>query len=87
MFWEIKDPGRKKLELLEADVQQLLNDQNEYLKLREACNLIFSIFMVGRQETTSCPTLVIISANTVSREKVVNAIRESRILDKYEGFF
>lgn len=85
MFWEIKDPGRKKLEPLEADVQRLLNDQNEYLKLREACNLSFSIFMVGRQETTSCLTLVIISANTVSRKKVVDAIRGSRILDKYEG--
>jgi len=85
MFWEIKDPGRKKLEPLEADVQRLLNDQNEYLKLREACNLSFSIFMVGRQETTSCPTLVIISANTISRKKVVGAIRGSRILDKYEG--
>jgi hypothetical protein len=84
-FWEVKDPGRKELAPLEVEVQQLLNTHNEHFKEREASNLSFSIFMVGRNETTSSPTLVIISANKRSRQKVVDTILSSKILDKYEG--
>jgi hypothetical protein len=62
-FWEVKDPGRKELAPLEAKVQELLNTQHEDFKEREASNLSFSVFMVGRNEATSCPTVVIISAN------------------------
>ncbi|KAE9365103.1 hypothetical protein N431DRAFT_518082 [Stipitochalara longipes BDJ] len=85
IFWEVKDPARTKLASLEVEVQKLLNDHNEHLKEREACNLSFSLFMVGRHETTSCPTLVIISTNKKSRQKVVSTIRTNGILAKYEG--
>ncbi|KAN0089172.1 hypothetical protein V8E51_019432 [Hyaloscypha variabilis] len=85
VFWEVKDPARTKLASLEVLVQDLLNDHNEHLKEREACNLSFSIFMVGRNESTSCPTLVIISSNEKSRKKVVDIIRKSGIIDKYQG--
>jgi hypothetical protein len=89
IFWEIQDPGRAGLIPLKGEIQGFLNDHNEnlneHLKKREACNLGFDIFMVGRSESTSCPTLVIISSNRKSRSKVVEAIRKSGILDKYEG--
>jgi hypothetical protein len=62
-FWEVKDPGREKLVTLELEVRLLLNTHNEHLKEREACNVSFAIFMVGREETACCPTLVIISSN------------------------
>jgi hypothetical protein len=84
-FWEIKDPRREKLVPLELEVQQLLNTHNEHLMQREASNLSFSIFMVGRHETASCPILVIISTNKKSRQRVVDTIRRSGILEKYEG--
>jgi len=85
IFWEIKDPAQTKLASLELEVQKLLNDHNEDLKEREACNLSFSLFMVGRHEMASCPTLVIISTNKKSRQKVINTIRSNGILEKYEG--
>jgi hypothetical protein len=84
-FWEVKDPGRQQLAPLEVEVQQLLNTHNEQFKEREACNLSFSLFMVGQKDTSSCPTLVIISANKQSRQKVVDTIRSSKILEKYPG--
>jgi hypothetical protein len=84
-FWEVEDPARTKLAPLEVEVQTLLNDHNEDLKDREASNLSFSLFMVGRQETTSCPTLVIITTNKKLRQRVLDTIRRSGILDKYEG--
>jgi hypothetical protein len=89
IFWEIQDPGRAALNPLKGEIQTFLNDHNEnlneHLKEREACNLGFDIFMVGRSESTSCPTLVIISSNRKSRNKVVEAIRKIGILGKYEG--
>jgi hypothetical protein len=85
IFWEIKDPGRAKLAALEVDIQKFLNDHNEHLKERESSNISFSLFMIGKHETVSCPTLVVISANKKSRRRVVDSIRKSKILDKYEA--
>ncbi|PMD57794.1 uncharacterized protein K444DRAFT_24532 [Hyaloscypha bicolor E] len=84
-FWEVKDPGREKLVTLKLEVRLLLNTHNEHLKEREACNVYFAIFMVGREETACCPTLVIISSNKSARQKVIEVIRSNGILDKYEG--
>lgn len=85
IFWEIKDPGRSKLAALEVEIQKFLNDHNEHLKERESSNISFSLFMIGKHETVSCPALVIISTNKKSRQKVVESIRKSGILDKYDG--
>jgi hypothetical protein len=85
IFWEIKDPGRAKLAALEVEIQKFLNDHNEHLKERESSNISFSLFMIGKHETVSCPTLVVISTNKKSRRMVVESIRESGILDKYDG--
>jgi hypothetical protein len=84
-FWEIQDPGREKLAPLKAEVQKFLSDGNEHLTEQEPSDLRFSIFMVGRNESTSSPTLVIISTNKKSREMFMNTIRSSGVLDKYEG--
>lgn len=84
-FWEVEDPGRAKLAPLEGEIQQLLNNYNEELKEREASNVSFSVFMVGRSRTTACPTLVVISTSKRSRQKVLDTIRRSKILDKYPG--
>ena len=85
IFWEVKDPGRAKLAALEVDIQKFLNDHNEHLKERESSNISFSLFMIGKHETISCPTLVVISTNKKSRRRVIESIRKSKILDKYEG--
>lgn len=62
----------------------LLNTHNEHLKDREVCNVSFAIFMVGREKTACCSTLVIISSNKSARQKVIEVIRSNGILDKYE---
>jgi hypothetical protein len=85
IFWEIKDPGRAKLAALEVDIQKFLNDHNEHLKERESSNISFSLFMIGKHEKVSCPTLVVISTNKKSHRRVIESIRKSKILDKYEG--
>jgi hypothetical protein len=85
IFWEIKDPGRAKLAALEVEIQKFLNDHNEHLKERESSNISFSLFMIGKHETVSCPTLVVISTNKKLRRRVVESIRKSGILDKYDG--
>jgi hypothetical protein len=41
--------------------------------------------MIGKHETVSCPTLVIISTNKKSRRRIIESIRKSGILDKYDG--
>ena len=86
-FWEIQDPGRANLAPLKEEIQKFLNDEllNESSKRTGAVNLAFDVFMVGRNEEESNPTLVIISADRGSRSKVVNSIRKKGIVEKYEG--
>ncbi|KAH7386459.1 hypothetical protein BKA64DRAFT_143978 [Cadophora sp. MPI-SDFR-AT-0126] len=86
-IWEIQDPGRSILEPLLDKIKRYLNEQSEILREslreREACQFSFDIFMIGRSESTACPTLVFISVNKTSRGKIVKAIRDSGILDTH----
>ena len=84
-FWEIIDPGRKQLAPLLPAVKSLLDTHNEDLKERETVPILFALFMVGRTEAISCPTLVIICSKKGPRQKVVGLIRNSEILHKYPG--
>lgn len=84
-FWEIIDPGRKQLAPLLPAVKSLLDAHNEDLKERETVPILFALFMVGRTEVISCPTLVIICSKKGPRQKVADLIRNSEVLHKYPG--
>lgn len=82
-FWEVIHPGRKQLAPLLPAVKSLLDAHNEELKERETVPILFALFMVGRTEVTSCPTLVIICSKKGPRQKVADLIRNSEVLHKY----
>lgn len=84
-FWDIIGPGLKQLAPLLAEATSLLHTHNEYLKEREASTMFLDLFMVGKSEASSCPTLLIICTKAIPRQRVVEVIRRSEILDKYPG--
>ena len=84
-FWNLAEPGKKQLKTLKDQVKALLDSHNEGLKERESCTVLLELFMVGRSEDQSYPTLVIICAKKAPRNKVAEVIRKSKILDKFDG--
>jgi hypothetical protein len=86
-LWEMKGPGVAKLDSLLADLRALLTAQRAHLLVEEtvpSC-LYLSTFMIGRHKTTSSPIVVVISPNKKFLLRAVDTIRNSKMVDNYEG--
>ena len=84
-FWNLSDLGNAKFKALKDTVKTLLNSHNEDLKKREPCTMLFDVFMIGKKQEQAHPTLVLICVKKEALKRVAALIRDSKILDEFEG--
>jgi hypothetical protein len=86
--WEVIGPAlAASVNVLKA-VKELLDAQAEYLHEKEpkTCLISFGVWMMGKDGSRACPTLLVSCRRKPPRLKAVELIRESSILKVVSGF-
>jgi hypothetical protein len=69
---------------LSATIFSLLDDQIQHLD-GQGADILFQIFMVGRQPAKTSPTVVFFSKNSTFRKKAMNLIVKKVLLENHPG--
>jgi hypothetical protein len=86
--WEVGGPALIVSEGVHKAVKELLEMHVEYLHEAEPkpCFIAFKVYMIGRDEQKSNPTLLISCERKSPRQKAVKLVRDSPILKENAGF-
>jgi hypothetical protein len=85
--WEVTGPAQAVLDCIFPKVKCLLESRNEYLNEKEPIPvaIIFGLYMIGRSEKKSNPTLLFTCEKKAPRQKALNMVMESGLLSPYPG--
>lgn len=83
-FWEVTGPAMEVWTAIRPRLSQFL-DSIADLNATRRSHVTFSMFMVGKTINSASPTIIIQSASTEPRKRVVNLVENSSILDAYPG--
>jgi len=84
--WHVRDksPAHLVWEAVSKPIIDLLEDQHEHLNAR-GCHLGVDMFMIGRKEASSSPTVLFSCESKSPRQKAMEIVRKKGILTAYPG--
>jgi hypothetical protein len=82
--WHVRDksPAHLVWEAVSKPIIDLLEDQHEHLNAR-GCHLRVDMFMIGRKEASSSPTVLFSCESKSPRQKAMEIVRKKGILTAY----
>jgi hypothetical protein len=85
--WEVVGPARDISQAIFRATKDLLDQHSEYLHETEKVpfSIMFGLYMIGRNEKKSSPTLLLSCEPKKPRTKALKLVRESGILQDFPG--
>ena len=80
--WEAGGPALQQWRILNREINEYLEECGD----PALADVPFTLYMIGPMKTTSSPTIVFYSCDTVSRDMVRSTVKRSGILKRYPGF-
>lgn len=85
--WEVVGPARDISQAIFRATKEVLDQHSEFLHETEKVpfSIMFGLYMVGKNEKKSRPTLLLSCEPKIPRRKALKLVRESRILEDFPG--
>jgi hypothetical protein len=85
--WEAVGPAYKVSFNILREIGSYLPPRHEYLNKGESvpCPIVFGIYMIGRNKKRARPTIVFSCDSKAPRQRAMELVRESKILDSHPG--